>query len=103
MATKRPSLKQGMKPAGGADRAAEVARDLAASLRPPTPKADTADTARGKSLVLGVRFDPELYELVRSVALARAGRSRTAVSMSDVVRSLVEKAADELRGELGEA
>lgn len=103
MATKRPTLKQGMKPAGGADRAAEVARDLAASLRPASPApAEKAPKAGGKTLVLGVRFDPETYELVRSVALARAGKTRSAVSMSDVVRVLVEKAAEELRGELEE-
>lgn len=100
MATKRPTLKQGMKPAGGADRAAEVARDLAASLRPAAPKPEKVEKGAGKTLVLGVRFDPETYELVRSVALARAGKARTAVSMSDVVRALVEKAAEELRGEL---
>lgn len=97
MASKRPTLKQGMKPAGGADRAAEVARDLAASLRPASPK---AEKAAGKTQVLGVRFDPDLYELVRSVALVRASRARAAVSMSDVARSLVEQAAGELRGEL---
>lgn len=98
---KRTSLREGMKPAGGAERAAEVARDLAATLRPPTP-AKKAEKADGKALVLGVRFDRELYELVRSVALARAARDRAAVSMSDVVRTLVEQAAADLRRELGE-
>ncbi len=99
MASKRTSLREGMKPAGGVDRAADVARDLAATLRPATSKADKTG---GKTLVLGVRFEPELYELVRSVALARAAKTRSAVSMSDVVRVLVENAAGELRRELGE-
>jgi len=55
----------------------------------------------GKTLVLGVRFDPETYELVRSVALARADKARSAVSMSDVVRSLVEQAAEGMLLEAG--
>ncbi len=106
MATKRPSLRQGMKPAGGVDRAAEVARDLAATVKPSSRPAPPARSAGSESptAVVGIRFARDLHELLVAVAEKRTARAKAtgmgAVTLSDVVRHLVERAAGDLRREL---